>query len=85
MVRTDKLKHVLLAMSIYDGPAFEEEIIELAKCINEDKAYDLDPSLRKRDLVELVNNLLENMEHGGAQERIMRLMVRKILIKESNA
>ena len=83
MVRTDKLKHVLLAMAIYDEPAFEEELIEIAKCINEDKAYDLDPSLSRHDLVDMVNHLLETMEQGGAQERVMRFMVRKILMKEA--
>ena len=83
MVRTDKLKHVLLAMAIYDEPAFEEELIEIAKCINEDKAYDLDPSLSRHDLVDMVNHLLETMEQGGVQERVMRFMVRKILMKEA--
>ena len=85
MINTNKLKHVLLAMSIYDEPAFEEELIELAKCINEDVAYDLDPTLSKAELVAMVNSLLESMDQDAVEETVMRSLVRKILINESNS
>ena len=79
MSKTDKLRHVLLAMYVYDDEAFEEELYEIATCIRENKVYDLNQSLRAKDLLQLLESLVETIDSTDVKERMMRAMVREVI------
>ena len=82
MTDTSKLRHMLLAMSMYEEEAFEYEIQAIAESIKYGKPYDMDPNLKKSDLIEMVNTLIETLDRGHLQERALRVTVRRILLNE---
>ena len=82
MTDIDKLKHMLLAMSMYEEEAFEYEIQAIAESIKYGKPYDMDPNLEKADLIEAVNTLIETLDGGYFEERTLRVTIRRILLDE---
>jgi len=82
MTDIDKLKHMLLAMSMYEEEAFEYEIQAIAESIKYGKPYDMDPNLEKADLIETVNTLMETLDGGHLEERTLRVTIRRILLDE---
>ena len=82
MTDTSKLRHMLLAMSMYEEEAFEYEIQAIAESIKYGEPYDMDPNLKKADLIEMINTLIETLGREHLQERALRVTVRRILLNE---
>ena len=82
MTDTSKLRHMLLAMSIYEEEAFEYEIQAIAESIKHGKPYDMDPDLERAELIEMVKALIDTLDRGHLQERALRVSVRRILLNE---
>ena len=82
MTDTSKLRHMLLAMSIYEEEAFEYEIQAIAESIKYGKPYDMDPNLERPALIEMVKALIDTLDRGHLPERALRLTVREIILNE---
>jgi hypothetical protein len=63
MNRARAVELSLLALKVYDQEDYVEQIYEIYNCICENKTYEDDPNLSKRQLITILENLTMNSRH----------------------
>ena len=89
MTEYNKAKYSLLALYSYEPEAFNEELHEIAIAISRNAVYDEHPSLKPKDLANLLQEISESVDDdklaivNEIDEKKLRMEIKQILLGAS--